>query len=156
MRLPRLCLAIVMLEFPVVAAAQPMGWQNYAISETGANAEIPIGVFSRNAGKPDTGYGHRFLTEDGRANLTLQSFPTNDSPAAFLAKKNPPAGIIYKKVTPRFFAVSSILNGKIWYDRCNRAGGYMHCVLINYPAAEKRQWDRIVTRISNSLSSGRS
>jgi hypothetical protein len=25
-------------------------------------------------------------------------------------------------------------------------------VLINYPAAEKRQWDHLVTRISHSLS----
>jgi hypothetical protein len=27
----------------------------------------------------------------------------------------------------------------------------MNCVLINYPAAEKRQWDSIVTRISTTL-----
>jgi hypothetical protein len=29
----------------------------------------------------------------------------------------------------------------------------MNCVLINYPAAEKRQWDGVVTRISNTLAS---
>jgi hypothetical protein len=28
---------------------------------------------------------------------------------------------------------------------------FVHCLLINYPAAEKRQWDEIVTRISNTL-----
>lgn len=27
----------------------------------------------------------------------------------------------------------------------------MHCVLINYPAAEERAWDAVVTRISLSL-----
>jgi hypothetical protein len=27
----------------------------------------------------------------------------------------------------------------------------MNCVLINYPAAEKRQWDGVVTRISHTL-----
>jgi hypothetical protein len=42
----------------------------------------------------------------------------------------------------------------IWYDRCNFVRGNITCVLINYPAAEKRQWDAIVTRISYSLAKG--
>jgi hypothetical protein len=54
-------------------------------------------------------------------------------------------------VTSRFFAVSSIRNDRTWYNRCNRGNGYMNCVLINYPAAEERQWDAVVTRISLSL-----
>jgi len=84
----------------------------------------------------------------------VQSFPNlaNDSPASFLAKKRPPPGIVYKRVTPNFFVVSSFRNGKIWYNRCNRANDYMNCILINYPAAEKRQWDGVVTRISRTLS----
>jgi hypothetical protein len=52
---------------------------------------------------------------------------------------------------PRFFAVSSIRNGRTWYNRCNRANEYMNCVLINYPAVEERLWDAVVTRISLSL-----
>jgi hypothetical protein len=75
------------------------------------------------------------------------------SPAVFLARKKPPPGIVYKRVTPRFFVVSSFRNAKIWYNRCNFAGRFIHCVLINYPAAEKRQWDNVVTRISNTLTS---
>jgi hypothetical protein len=27
----------------------------------------------------------------------------------------------------------------------------MNCVLINYPATEKRNWDSVVTRISHTL-----
>jgi hypothetical protein len=63
----------------------------------------------------------------------------------------PPNNIVYKRVTPNFFVVSSFRNDKIWYDRCNFAGHFVNCVLINYPAAEKRRWDGIVTRISNTL-----
>jgi len=105
------------------------------------------------AGSPEGGTGRRFFTKDHRADLTIQSVPNhgNASPAEFLQKRRPPPGIQYKRVTPRFFAVSSIRNGRTWYNRCNRADGYMHCVLINYPAAEDRQWDAIVTRISLSL-----
>ncbi len=118
--------------------------------------KFPRPIFSNDAGEPDVGYGRRFVTSDGRANLTVQSYANdaNDSPAAFLAKQSPPPGIIYRRVTPGFFVVSSERNGKIWYDRCNSAGRYMNCVLINYPAAEKRSWDGIVTRISRTLSRG--
>ncbi len=135
------------------AAAQPGDWQRYVVPETGASVEVPVKVFVEGAGKPETGYGRRFVTADRRANLTVQSIPNDDgySPATFLAKKNPPTGIVYKRITNRFFVVSSFRDDKIWYNRCNFAGRFANCVLINYPAAEKRQWDGIVTRISNTL-----
>ena len=152
------CLAAVFaISWPGLAAAESTPWRSYVVPETGAKVDIPVGVFSEDGGRPDAGYGRRFRTPDRRANLTVQSIPNaaNDSPAGFLAKMNPPSNIIYKRVTPRFFVVSSIRDGRIWYDRCNRAAGYMQCVLVNYPAAEKRQWDGVVTRISNSLGSDR-
>lgn len=138
-----------------ISAAQSLGWRKYAISETGTSVDIPSSVFTEVAGKPD-GYGQQFRTSDGRADLTVQSTPnrTGDSPAAFLEKKNPPSHILYKRITANFFVVSSIRDDKIWYDRCNFSGRLIHCVLINYPANEKRQWDSIVTRISRSLGGG--
>jgi hypothetical protein len=140
---------------PAVAAAQPISWVRYQVPETGAAVDLPSSIFTEEAGKPEAGYGGRFLTSDRRADLTIQSV-ANDaglSPAVFLARKNPPPDIIYKRVTPRFFVVSSFRKGKIWYDRCNFTGRFINCVLINYPAAEKRQWDSVVTRISNTLAS---
>ncbi|HKN86411.1 MAG TPA: hypothetical protein VJV04_06110, partial [Nitrospiraceae bacterium] len=120
----------------------------------GASVDVPTSVFDSDARQTAIGYGRRFASADQRANLTVQSIPNNegDTPATFLAKKKPPPGIEYKRVTPRFFAVSSVRNNKIWYDRCNFSGHYINCVLINYPAAEKREWDDVVTRISHSLS----
>jgi hypothetical protein len=136
--------------------SQDGSWSRYVVPTTGANVDIPSAIFSRDAGEPGPGYGRRFVTSDGRANLTVQSFPNdaNDSPAVFLARQSPPPGIMYRRITPRFFAVSSMRNGKIWYNRCNAGGRFMNCVLINYPAPEKRQWDGVVTRISRTLSSG--
>jgi hypothetical protein len=64
---------------------------------------------------------------------------------------NPPARTQYRRVTSKFFAVSSIRNGRTWYNRCNQANRFMNCVLINYPAVEDREWDAVVTRISLSL-----
>jgi hypothetical protein len=148
-----LCASMLALSC-IAAAAQPASWRRYVVPETGASADIPLSIFTEDAGKPETGYGARFLTADRRANLTIQSVPNEGlAPARFFATKNPPSDIVYKKITDRFFVASSFRNNMIWYNRCNFAGPYANCVLINYPAAEKRQWDSIVTRISNTLAS---
>ena len=137
------------------ALARADSWSTFRIPETGTSVDIPTSIFTEQAGKPD-GYGQQFRSPDGGADLTIQAVRRQQgvSPAAFLAAKQPPSGIVYKRITPGFFVVSSIKRGKIWYDRCNFTSRYVHCVLINYPASEKRQWDEVVTRISHSLSGG--
>ena len=149
---------LVALELALAASvstvsAQPVKWTRYTIPQTGTSMDFPSSIFTEEAGRPD-GYGQRFRTADGRAELTIQAAPNlaNDSPAAFLAKKHPPPRIQYKRVTSRFFAVSSYKGDKVWYDRCNFSGRLVHCVLINYPAEEEHAWDDIVTRMSLSLS----
>lgn len=146
---------IIALSAASPVPAQAAKWTTYRIPESGTSVDIPTSVFTEQAGKPD-GYGQKFRTPDGDADLTVQAVrrPQGISPAGFLAAKQPPSGIVYKRVTPGFFVVSSVKRDKIWYDRCNFTSRYVHCVLINYPAAEKRQWDQVVTRISHSLSGG--
>ena len=138
-----------------LSVARADSWSSYRIPESGTSVDIPVSIFTEMAGKPD-GYGQQFRTSDGRADLTVQAVSNRQglSPAEFLARKNPPPEIIYKRIARNFFVVSSIKRGTIWYDRCNFSRGYVHCVLVNYPVAEKRQWDRIVTRISHSLNGG--
>ena len=146
-------IAIVGILAPALAFAGDIEWRRYVIPSTGTSVDMPVSIFTSDAGPPEGGIGRKFFTEDRRADLTVQSVPNpaNDSPAAFLAKKQPPAGIIYKRITADFFVVSSIRNDRIWYNRCNRGNRTMNCVLINYPAAEKRRWDDVVTRISQTL-----
>lgn len=149
----RTTLAAALTLLATLSGARADTWTTYRIAESGTSVDMPVSVFTEIAGKPD-GYGQQFRTPDGRADLTIQAVSNRQglSPAEFLSRKGPPSEIVYKRITPRFFVVSSIKRDKIWYDRCNFSRGYVHCVLINYPAAEKRQWDRIVTRISHSLS----
>jgi len=131
-------LLIMALTFtPLAAVAEPSAWHDYVVRESGAFAEIPMDVFSEDGGTPDSGYGRRFFTSDRRANLTVQSIPNddNDTPAAFLAKKHPPSNLVYKRVTSRFFVVSSYRENKIGTIAGNFAGRFVNCVLINYPAA---------------------
>ena len=138
---------------PALALAADTEWRRYVIASTGTSVDMPVSIFTSDAGAPENGTGRRFFTEDRRADLTVQSIPNpgNDSPGSFLAKMRPPAGVIYKRITSDFFVVSSVRGDRIWYNRCNRGQGSMSCVLINYPAAEKRQWDEVVTRISRTL-----
>lgn len=147
---PRLALFATLLAAPAAAQADP-GWQRFADPETGLSVDIPVGVFTREAASAP--HARKIETSDGRANLTIQTVPNERhlSPAAFLASKSPPPGIVYRRVTSRFFAVSSFKNDKIFYNRCNFSGPFARCVLINYPAREKARWDGIVTRISRSL-----
>jgi hypothetical protein len=153
MRTYRLSAALALGFIPTIAFAGDTEWRRFVIPSTGTSVDMPVSIFTRDAELPAGGTGRRFFTDDNRADLTVQSVPNpaNDSPATFLAKKSPPADIIYKRITPDFFVVSSIRRDRIWYNRCNRSNGAMNCVLINYPAAEKRQWDGVVTRISQTL-----
>ena len=148
-------LAIIGIFAPALALAGDTEWRRFVIPSTGTSVDMPVSIFTSDAGAPESGTGRRFFTEDRRADLTVQSVPNpgNDSPGAFLAKQQPPVGIIYKRITSDFFVVSSVRKDRIWYNRCNRGNGTMNCVLINYPVAEKRQWDAVVTRISRTLKS---
>src|SRR5215211_1877891 len=106
----RLLAALALSFVPAIADAANDQWQRYVIPSSGANVEIPVSIFSQDAGPPESGTGRRFYTDDRRADLTVQSVPNpeHDSPASFLAKKRPPPDVMYKRVTPDFFVVSSI------------------------------------------------
>ncbi|MCG6203566.1 hypothetical protein LPW26_02845 [Rhodopseudomonas sp. HC1] len=154
MKLATLLFAATFLSVPTLVHAQSqLDWQRYNVTANSAAADVPRAIFSEDAGPAQDGTGRRFASADRGADLTVQTIPNERglSPAAFLAARNPPSGIIYRRVTSRFFVVSSIRDGRIWYNRCNRVAGAMNCVLMNYPAGEKRKWDAIVTRISRSL-----
>jgi len=108
MKVTIVALALALAAATSTVSAQPARWTRYTIPQTGTSVDFPSSIFTEEAGRPD-GYGQRFRTADGRADLTIQAAPNlaNDSPAGFLAKKHPPFRIQYKRVTPSFFAVSS-------------------------------------------------
>jgi hypothetical protein len=132
-------------------------WRKFHIPEYGTTIEYPAGYFAP-VGEPEKGVGKRFESADGRAILSIYSRDNtaNDTPSSYL-KNNlriGQAGLGYERVTQSFFAVSVEREGLIYYSRCNfsrRAGRAIHCFDLVYPREEKRDWDRVVTRISLSL-----
>ena len=154
MKLTFMAIGVVLFGSTQIISAVPLRWETYSNPETETSVEIPSSIFSERVGRPPEGDGQRLRSADGRAELTIQAtaIGSDVSPAAFLAKQNPPQHIQYKRITSRFFAVSGYKGDKVWYDRCNFSRGFVRCVLISYPAREERSWDRVVTRISLSLS----
>jgi hypothetical protein len=138
--------------------AQPRGemlsWRSYEDPRAGTRVDFPAGLFPVDAGETERGTGRVFKTADGRATFSAYMLENEDedSPRSYLSKflKVDPATIDYRRVTDRFFAVSGVRDEVVYYSRCN-FHGRIHCMYMTYPAAELRDWDAIVTRVSLSL-----
>ena len=127
-------------------------------SEPGTAVDYPANIFSVEAGPAPRGTGRRLQTDDGRAEFALyvSQNEDHDSPRSYVRKylAVPKAKLDYTRITDRFFVVSGIQEGRVFYSRCNYprgSSGPMHCIYLLYPQAETRAWDAIVTRISRSL-----
>ena len=131
----------------------PGGW-SVLQGAGGLSVEYPAGLFSVGAGPTEKGEGQKFKSGDGRFEFAAYSLSNadKDSPRAYLRKNLlvPPESLIYRRVTEQFFVMSSIRDGRIFYSRCNFAGG-IHCIYLEYPQEQKLAWDPIVTRVSYSL-----
>jgi hypothetical protein len=140
------------------ASSDAFDWQVFTIDGFGTQVDYPAGIFAVADGKAEKGVGERLRRADSRAVLTIYSREndTEETPASYL-KNNlrlARSALDYERVTPNFFAISSVRQGMIYYSRCNfssEMGGAVHCFDLVYPQREQRAWDPIVTRISRSL-----
>jgi hypothetical protein len=137
-------------------AQEQTSWMQYA-DRSGTRVAFPVDVFPSGAGPAEQGRGQRFRTNDGRAQLAIYTLANllRESPATYLRNRLrvSSAMLTYRRVTPRFYVLSSARDGFIYYSRCNFAR-QIHCIYMTYPEHEKRAWDALVTRVSNSLRSG--
>lgn len=147
---------MAILVFASPAASDP-AWQRYSNVRSNLGVDFPGSIFTIDAGTTANGYGRLFKTENGESDFSVYSMPNEKavSPARYFREnfQLAPSAAIYRRISDRFFVASGYRGKKIWYARCNFGGRAMHCVALNYPVHEKRQWDRIVTRVSHSLSS---
>jgi len=135
-----------------------LNWKQFYVPNFGTKVDYPAGIFSVSEGKPQIGIGERFTTADGRANLSIYSRANESEETPFTYLRNnlrfPRSAIEYERVTRSFFAISTVVDGTIYYSRCNfssNSGGAIHCFDLTYPGTEKKAWDVVVTRISRSL-----
>jgi hypothetical protein len=141
--------------------AQSLTMLRWAVaSEAGAAVDYPANIFSVDAGASPRGRGRRLTTSDGRGDFMLYVSSNSDreSPRSYVRKHLAvgEATLDYRRITDRFFVVSGIEQGRVFYSRCNYPGGSsgpMQCIYLLYPQAETKAWDAIVTRMSRSLRS---
>jgi hypothetical protein len=139
-----------------VAVERP-GWSRFQDPERHVSFEFPAHIFQQEA----TDGGERgavFSTADGRARLRVFGFVNsrNQTPQSHLAgiPEYQTERFHYVRTTSRFYVASGVRGGMILYRRCNfspRADRRVGCVQLEYPQAEKRAWDEVVTRVSLSL-----
>jgi hypothetical protein len=139
-------------------AGDPAAWLHYVDRRTGTSVDYPADLFSEDDGPPHEGIGQRFSTADKRAQFEIYGLPNDDrdTPRSFVSRRLTVDKRIldYSRVTDRFFAISGINEGQVFYSRCNFSSGsrqMIHCVYLYYPERETKSWDAIVTRISRSL-----
>lgn len=153
--------AVVLAGISLVSLGDPAAsqeWTTFVEPNLGTRLEYPSEVFTVHDGPAYRGIGEQYTTSDGRATLTVysQQNARRDTPRRYLRRYlvGPRRVLDYVRVTRSFFVVSGAVEGMIYYGRCNfsrRPERTVHCVELNYPAREKRDWDDIVTRISLSL-----
>jgi hypothetical protein len=147
-----LILCLGLLALPAQAVAAPHDWAT--LQHNGAVVQVPRDVFPVDAGAGEP-KGRMLATADGRAHLHVFTVRNarGERPGEFLARVFPRdrTRLSYDRVARNFFAVSQPSERLILYRRCNFVGADIHCVDLQYPRAEKRAFDAVVTRISLSL-----
>jgi hypothetical protein len=139
------------------AAPNDLGWRQFSDQGSGTRVDYPANIFSVEEGAFEIAPGQQFGSADGRAHLAVFTMKPekSGSPDAFVARnlQVPAAALDYRRVSSKFFAISGVHDADIFYVRCNsgRERSVLHCIYLIYPAAEKRAWDSIVTRISRTL-----
>lgn len=141
------------------AFAQAERWTRYVDPDSGLSFDFPAHVFSLRTAQEQQ-RGTLFSTPDGRARIL--AFGTanrgGETPTEHLRATADfrSARFTYVRTGSRFFVVSGTRRGRIFYRRCNftRGGSWISCFHVEYPQAEKRAWDRVVTRMSRSLRQG--
>lgn len=142
----------------VPALAEPQ-WKRFDNSRFGFSIEVPGGFIEGEP--PDNGDGATFTAPDGSAELRVWGAYLVDSSlkqdAAMRRKGEAENGwrISYAPVKKSWFAYSGTKGDRIVYAKGTSAcGGEVALYFrIEYPKAEKTQYDALVTRLSHSLKS---
>jgi hypothetical protein len=158
MRLPAAIIAIAFLTSAAIAA----DWTTYANGRFGETIDIPPG-FVNDVAEPENGDGLTFHSADGKAELLVWGGNLVDGgfkdDAASLVSSETEDGwdVSYQKAAGSDWQVYSGTKGdRIVYARSMASckGTQSLHFRLEYPVAQKKDYDAIVERLSSSLKAG--
>ncbi len=156
----RIFLSAVCLVALSQAALAESGWTSYHNARFGTNADDPAGW--KAGPPPENNDGLVFTSPDEKASLTISgSLNVDDNlDDAFKLYETPNQGetITYKRRIGLAITVSGTHGGNIFYAKhllsCHNQ--IWNSIYLEYPAAQKADFDAIAAHVAKSLKGGRS
>jgi hypothetical protein len=158
-KLMRLVSASLFVLLAGTLAAEAQVFRTYVASSSGTTARVPADWRSQPMKAADTREGQVFVSPSGKSMLAIYTMSTStrdraqaaDEPAA------PDERITYRANGRNWFVRSGFKGSdRIFYRKMIFAcdGRIAHLLAFDYPAAERREHDRLVTVTANSLRAG--
>jgi hypothetical protein len=154
--MPRLLLTALALTIATSALAQD--WRGYTNPRFGTRAEVPRDWKMGDA--PENDDGRVFTAPDGRASITvygsLHVFDSIGEAMDILEAPKDGETVTYRQRTARAITVSGTKGERIFYRKAllSCRDRIWNGVSIEYPAADKQNFDALVTRVAKSLRGG--
>lgn len=149
------------LAVPVLAGPNLDDWATVKNTRHGFTIAYPADVFEQKS-EPKTDEGRVLVSKDGKAKLLIGAFENSENISLsdyreFLLQGQWAGAVIdYAPVRNKWFVLSGLRNGEIFYERVSfTCGG----TLINswamlYPEAERKIYDRVLTAIARTYLPG--
>jgi len=144
----------------LAGTAMAAGWQTYVNDRFGSTADVPVGW--RAGTPPANDDGLEFTAPDGQASLivsgSLNVWDKLDEAFAIYATPDEGETITYQQRDKQSIVISGTKGDRIFYRKSilSCRGTVWNSIAIEYPTAQKKAFDAIVTHVAASLRSGRS
>lgn len=153
--MPRLVLALALI---FASSAMAQDWRSYSNPRFGTRAEVPRDWTMGPA--PENDDGRVFTALDGAATITvygsLHVFDTIAEAMNFHDTPQPGETVTYRQRGPRTITVSGTRENTVFYRKAilSCRDQIWNGLAIEYPAARKKDFDALVTRVARSLRGG--
>jgi hypothetical protein len=155
---PKILAIAIVSSFMGSEALADLRWTNYKDADFSCVLDYPAGLFSPKAVPP--GKPRLFSSPDGEVYFRVQGLenPNRWSPQLIRDKyvsANIPGDLTYNRTRTDFVVLSGHRGANIFYTKVAVSSDRRSaCIVeITYPRAQKKAFDRIVTRMSRSLRS---
>ena len=160
-RLLRAAAGLAMLAAPAVAGPKLDDWATVKNARHGFTIAYPVDVFEQK-GEPKTDEGRLLTSKDGKAKLLIGAFENAESSTLneyrdfLLQGQWAGAAIDYDVMRTKWFVLSGVRNGEIFYERVSFTcgGKLINSWAMTYPEAEKKTYDRVLEAIARTYLPG--